>query len=253
MSNTPIRDFTDGTPLQNADEFVFERSGNNYKVPYEDILSGLTLTASQVTDFDTEVANNSAVALNTAKRTYPSADEAKLATVETNADVTDAANVNAAGATMNTDTDISGTSWVVDEDDMSSDSATKVPTQQSVKAYVDSQSGSRAVGSGSRNGAQGAGTVTVSGLSFQPSFIQVQSYDSNGSASTGYYDGTNTRTSYLTPATGGIDSTYVIYMVDGSADVIRAIVAATSDGFTLTFSESGTYSGTTHYNWAAFS
>lgn len=57
--------------------------------------------------------------------------------VESGADVTDAANVDAAGATMNTDTDVSGNSWIVDEDDMVSDLATKVPTQQSVKAYVD--------------------------------------------------------------------------------------------------------------------
>lgn len=35
------------------------------------------------------------------------------------------------------DTDVSGNSWVLDEDTMASDSATKVPTQQSVKAYVD--------------------------------------------------------------------------------------------------------------------
>lgn len=40
-------------------------------------------------------------------------------------------------ATFNTDTDISANSWVVDEDNMSSDTNTKVPTQQSVKAYVD--------------------------------------------------------------------------------------------------------------------
>jgi hypothetical protein len=32
---------------------------------------------------------------------------------------------------------------LLDEDDMSSDSATKVPSQQSVKAYVDSNSGNR--------------------------------------------------------------------------------------------------------------
>jgi hypothetical protein len=32
---------------------------------------------------------------------------------------------------------VSGFSWVTDEDDMASDSATKVPTEQSVKAYVD--------------------------------------------------------------------------------------------------------------------
>lgn len=58
--------------------------------------------------------------------------------VEDGADVTDATNVDAAGATMNTDTDVSSNSWVIDEDTMASDLATKVPTQQSVKAYVDS-------------------------------------------------------------------------------------------------------------------
>ena len=63
--------------------------------------------------------------------------QVKVNGIETNADVTDATNVNAAGATMNTDTDVSGNSWVLDEDNMSSDSNTKVPTQQSVKAYID--------------------------------------------------------------------------------------------------------------------
>jgi hypothetical protein len=37
-------------------------------------------------------------------------------------------------------TDASGYGWVIDEDDQVSDSATKVPTQQSVKAYVDALS-----------------------------------------------------------------------------------------------------------------
>lgn len=41
-------------------------------------------------------------------------------------------------ATLNADTVVSGNVWVLDEDDMSSDSADKVPTQQSVKAYVSS-------------------------------------------------------------------------------------------------------------------
>lgn len=57
--------------------------------------------------------------------------------VEDGADVTDATNVNAAGAVMNSDTSTAAMDFVADEDDMSSDSATKVPTQQSVKAYVD--------------------------------------------------------------------------------------------------------------------
>ena len=70
---------------------------------------------------------------------YDDAAVSKLGGIEASADITDATNVNAAGATMNADTDVSANGYVVDEDDMSSDLATKVPTQQSVKAYVDAQ------------------------------------------------------------------------------------------------------------------
>jgi len=45
-------------------------------------------------------------------------------------------NVNAAWATMNADTDLSWNDWFLDEDDFASDSATKVPSQQSVKEYI---------------------------------------------------------------------------------------------------------------------
>ena len=65
----------------------------------------------------------------------------KLEKIEALADVTDTTNVDAAGATMNSDSDIGGNSWVVDEDNMVSDLDTKVPTQQSVKAYVDASGG----------------------------------------------------------------------------------------------------------------
>lgn len=41
------------------------------------------------------------------------------------------------GAVATDDTDVSGYSWVLDEDDMASNSATKLATQQSIKAYVD--------------------------------------------------------------------------------------------------------------------
>ena len=61
-----------------------------------------------------------------------SADGTKLDTVEESADVTDATNVEAAGAMM--------ASSMIDEDDMTSDSETHVPTQQSVKTYVDNTS-----------------------------------------------------------------------------------------------------------------
>jgi hypothetical protein len=63
----------------------------------------------------------------------------KLGAIEASADVTDATNVDAAGAVMLSDTTTSGMGFVIDEDAMGSDSATKVPTQQSVVAYVASQ------------------------------------------------------------------------------------------------------------------
>lgn len=111
------------------------------------------------------------------------AELTKLAGIEALADVTDAANVNAAGATMNADTTLAGNGYFLDEDDMASDSATKVPSQQSVKAYVDAEiagvgggttfpgervthvfklfgTGVSMVGVGMSNGANSGGTLT---------------------------------------------------------------------------------------------
>ena len=62
--------------------------------------------------------------------------------VEDGADVTDGDNVAAAGAVMESDTSTASMGFVIDEDDMASDLDTKVPTQQSVKAYVDASGGS---------------------------------------------------------------------------------------------------------------
>jgi hypothetical protein len=70
---------------------------------------------------------------------FTDAQFTKLANIETAADVTDATNVNAAGALMLSDTTTSGLGIVVDEDNMASNLNTKVPTQQSVKAYVDAR------------------------------------------------------------------------------------------------------------------
>ncbi len=52
-------------------------------------------------------------------------------------DTVDSASVDAAGATMNTDTTLVGNGYFLDEDTMASNSASKVPSQQSVKAYTD--------------------------------------------------------------------------------------------------------------------
>lgn len=73
----------------------------------------------------------------TTYKRYSSTEKSKLAGIEASADVTDATNVDAAGAVMNSDTTTASMSFVLDEDDMTSNSATKVPTQQSTKTYVD--------------------------------------------------------------------------------------------------------------------
>ncbi len=112
-------------------------------------------TADQ-TDSEIKVAYEN----NANTNAYTDAEKSKLGTVETNADVTDTANVDAAGATMNTDTDVSSNGWVLDEDNMASDDDTKVPTQQSVKAYVDNEVSTAVAGGKSYQGGYNAATNT---------------------------------------------------------------------------------------------
>ncbi len=59
--------------------------------------------------------------------------------VSSGGDVTDYDSVEAAGAVMETDTTTVDMQFVIDEDGFGSDLATKVPTQQSVKAYIADQ------------------------------------------------------------------------------------------------------------------
>ena len=66
-----------------------------------------------------------------------SALQTKVDGIEALADVTDATNVNAAGATMNTDTTMAGNGYFLDQDNMSGDDATKVASQQSIKKFVE--------------------------------------------------------------------------------------------------------------------
>ncbi len=101
--------------------------------------------ATEISNFDTEVSNNVDVAASKAKTDFISitqavdldAIESKVDGIEALADVTDADNVAAAGAVMEADTTTAAMSFVLDEDDMASDSNTKLATQQSIKKYVD--------------------------------------------------------------------------------------------------------------------
>lgn len=79
--------------------------------------------------------------------------------------VVNSTTVDAAGAVMNSDTSTAGMSFVVDEDNMASDSATKLATQQSIKAYVDTAI------SNAKQALLPVGSIVVLGVSTNPNTL----------------------------------------------------------------------------------
>lgn len=139
---------------QNASEVPSSASGNLTSTNVQSALQELqgdidslgsatnNLSISHLTEeVDIDIQNGAGITIDAATTSLAgvmsAADKTKLNSIETSADVTDATNVNAAGAVMNSDTSTAAMSFVIDEDAMGSNSSTKVPTQQSVKAYVD--------------------------------------------------------------------------------------------------------------------
>jgi hypothetical protein len=108
----------------------------------QDIVGGMVSSNTEsgiaVTYDDTNGKLNFSVSSQTDEN-FTTTLKNKLDGIESGANVTDAANVDAAGAVMNSDTSTAAMSFVIDEDNMASNSATKVPTQQSVKTYVDNE------------------------------------------------------------------------------------------------------------------
>jgi len=147
MATSKVSELTELTSADNADLLLIAdtSAGQSKKITKANLVSGLATTAyvdSQVATKDalSELSGTSDdITEGTTNLFFTSAEQTKLSGIEANADVTDATNVDAAGAVMNSDTTTASMSFVVDEDTMTSDSATKVPTQQSVKAYVDTQ------------------------------------------------------------------------------------------------------------------
>ena len=113
------------------------------------------------------------------------------------------------------ETSTSGYGFVIDEDSFATDSATKVPTQQSVKAYVDANAGAAfdpsttfqvyddflggnvAAGTTSWTGMSvalaGTGTATYAdGVSGHPGMLRLNSHTSNDNSGAAVYWGTGT-------------------------------------------------------------
>lgn len=149
--------------------------------------------------------------------------EQALSNIEFGADVTDATNVNAAGATMNADTDVSGNSWVLDQDNLGDDSNTKVPTQQSVKAYVDAEDlkieGTEIKSTGEGGGTKflredGDGTSSWQTVSTSGIFENAQYPDSEASDQ-GAADGTYNSVKDIVDAIGSSEKAIIVFRHDG--------------------------------------
>jgi hypothetical protein len=143
-----------------------DQTGAEIKVAYQAepsaftdaLFTKLSAIESAATADQTDAEIRTAVEAATNSNVFTDADHTKLNALETAADVTDAVNVAAAGAVMESDVSISAMNFVVDEDAMTSNSATKLPTQQSVKAYVDSEVASALTSEMSYKGSYNAST-----------------------------------------------------------------------------------------------
>jgi hypothetical protein len=172
-------------------------------------------------------ALDAAVVLNTAKLTA------------------DSINVDSAGAVMNTDATTAEMDFVIDEDTMVSDSATKIPTQQSVKAYVDAAIG--VIGTGSDGdldeasflgAADTATNLNVNGLMFQNAVVR--SFDAH--------------ISVLVDATADLYESFRLMGIQKGTSWDMS-VEATGDDSKVTFSITNAgqvqYSKTTTAGWAS--
>jgi hypothetical protein len=176
-----------------------------------------TLSATQVvvnSDTGTDATIPAADTTNAGVMTKAMFD--KLNGISASADVTNGTNVDAAGAVMNTDTSTAAMGFVVDEDNMASDSATKVPTQQSVKAYVTTAvaGASASVSDGDKGDvtvASGVWTIdnnTITNAKMADSAVGVAELSATGTPSgTTFLRGDNT---WATPAGGGSGISHVV-------------------------------------------
>jgi len=125
--NTPV-------PITIAEQTVVGRiTAGNIKGLTATELRTLINVESGATADQSNAEIKTAYEANADTNEFSDAEQTKLAGVEASADVTDTTNVTAAGAVMDSE--------ILDEDNMASDSATKVASQQSIKAYVDAAMG----------------------------------------------------------------------------------------------------------------
>jgi len=141
---------------------------------------------------------------------------------------------------------------ILDEDAMGSDSAVKLATQQSIKAYVDASFKSK-LGNSSYNGA--GGNQAIAGVGFQPKaviiFASASTY--NEAWSVGFGD--ENLAEYNLHQSGAATSTLLganiveCYNAPGNLGWDAVLLSLDADGFTLTWTKNGLPAGTCVYTY----
>lgn len=160
-------------------------------------------------------------------------------------------------------TSLAGAVWFLDEDTMSSDSATKTASQQSIKAYVDSVS-SGTNGQTTRDLSTASGNQTIAhGLGRTPKKIRIIAMNRSGSTgisqSFGTYNGTTNSNVYIGANSNsqyykGSDNTNIItaYAVDITSTT-PSVATATFDAtnITLAWTKVGAPTSVVEIMWEA--
>lgn len=159
-------------------------------------------------------------------------------------------------------TTLAGAAWFLDEDTMSSDSATKTASQQSIKAYVDNtRSGTN--GQTTRDLSTASGNQTIAhGLGRTPKMVRITVIQASTSGASdnysfGSYNGTTNSSIYRGQNgngqfyVGGDNTNCVNIMTAASNDTSPSTATATVDGtnITLAWTKAASATGTAYILW----
>ncbi len=170
-------------------------------------------------------------------------------------------NAASGGVVHTSDTSTAPMAFVVDEDDMSSDSATKIPTQQSVKAYVDANTNTapwpgRVYETEVGDGTNGPYTITHN-LGTRSVIVTIYENGANGAEITVNVRHTGINTIVLEPDETWTANQYHVLVVGfvGTSDVAApsqpTLVVTGQDQTTVSVAVSGASDsvGVTGYKW----
>lgn len=158
-------------------------------------------------------------------------------------------------------TAISGTAFL-DEDSMTSDSATKVASQQSIKAYADTKKLYSKTGSLTRDLTTASGDVSYTGVGFTPTSIHFYSTFPDISLAWGFSDSTKAAqgvyyriggVSNISELLSNAGANVVTYAESSANNYQAAIIKSyDADGFTLTWTKVNSPTGTGKIVYVAY-